>query len=97
MYNRVFLSVFDDEPSSAEDKSDDDDFYSFGDDVQSKLYSDVRAGDSTSDYDEIVAPFYAIWASFTTRHEFYHCDKWDLREVTSVVKTCKHSHPPGSK
>lgn len=38
-------------------------------------------GNSTSDYDEVVAPFYAFWLSYCTPRSFVWCEKHDIREA----------------
>ena len=38
-------------------------------------------GDSASNYDEVVAPFYSFWLSYCTPRSFVWCEKHDTREA----------------
>ena len=38
-------------------------------------------GDSKSDYDTIVAPFYSFWLSYCTPRSFVWCEKHDVRDA----------------
>ncbi|EGD79218.1 hypothetical protein PTSG_12963 [Salpingoeca rosetta] len=38
-------------------------------------------GDSRSNVQKVVRPFYKHWDAFTTRRHFHSCDKWDLRDA----------------
>lgn len=38
-------------------------------------------GTFTSEYESVVAPFYAFWLNFSTQRSFAWLDKWDLRDA----------------
>ena len=38
-------------------------------------------GDSKSDYDTVVGPFYGFWSSYCTPRSFVWCEKHDIREA----------------
>lgn len=38
-------------------------------------------GDSTSDYDAVVGPFYSFWSSYCTPRSFVWMEKHDTREA----------------
>ncbi len=38
-------------------------------------------GDTTSDYDEVVGPFYGYWSSYCTARSYVWVEKYDTREA----------------
>jgi DnaJ homolog subfamily A member 5 len=55
--------------------NEDRDFYEEG-------LSIPEFGQSDSDYDEVVAPFYSFWMSYCTPRSFVWCEEHDTREAT---------------
>uniref|UniRef100_F1KYC5 DnaJ homolog subfamily C member 21 n=2 Tax=Ascaris suum TaxID=6253 RepID=F1KYC5_ASCSU len=52
--------------------------YEFLDDLEEKY---PGFGDSTSNYEEVVGPFYGFWQSFSTARSFTWLDKYDIRDA----------------
>ncbi|KAF7635013.1 hypothetical protein Mgra_00005611 [Meloidogyne graminicola] len=53
--------------------------YAYIDDPEDRNYPVF--GTLTSDYEMVVAPFYAFWLNFSTRRSFAWLDKWNLKEA----------------
>ena len=68
VYGEVFRTLSEEEEPYLEGESADD-------------YDVPTFGDSSSDYESVVAPFYAYWMGFCTRKSFVWKDKYDIRQA----------------
>uniref|UniRef100_A0A0B7ABF2 DnaJ homolog subfamily C member 21 n=1 Tax=Arion vulgaris TaxID=1028688 RepID=A0A0B7ABF2_9EUPU len=67
VYSRVFENLAEEDYTFMPDKKHDEEFPKFG--------------NSMSDYDEIVGPFYAFWTSFCTNKSYVWAEKYDTRDA----------------
>ncbi|KAH9488825.1 DnaJ sub C member 21 [Bulinus truncatus] len=67
VYRKVFETLAEEDYVFMPDRKKDEEFPKFG--------------DSDSDYDEIVGPFYAFWSSFCTNKSYVWVEKYDTREA----------------
>jgi DnaJ homolog subfamily A member 5 len=49
--------------------------------ILSERLTKIPIGSSSSDVETVVKPFYEYWMAFSTVHEFFSADKYDLREA----------------
>lgn len=73
VYRNVFKIIVDEEEQATNTRNQ-----SFKKDSS---FSYPTFGDSTSDYDEVVRPFYAFWTGFCTNLSFDHLDKYKTTEA----------------
>uniref|UniRef100_A0AAF5D6B5 J domain-containing protein n=1 Tax=Strongyloides stercoralis TaxID=6248 RepID=A0AAF5D6B5_STRER len=66
VYRDVFERIAEEEYNSIDDSRD---------------WNYPKFGDSTSDYDEIVEPFYSFWTGFCTKRSFAWLDQYDIRQA----------------
>jgi len=68
VYGKVFTTVAEEEEPYLEGESADE-------------YETPDFGDSNSDYETVVAPFYSYWLSYCTKKSFVWKDKYDIRQA----------------
>jgi len=73
VYRKLFKQIDEEDLPFRDDDADD------ADDGHIDEYPSF--GKSDSDYDEVVAPFYAFWESYRTAKSFVWAEKWDTREA----------------
>lgn len=69
MYRDVFSRIAEEDRSSYSDRR------------EREQYSVPEFGYSDSDYESVVGPFYAYWASYCTPRSFVWVEKHDVREA----------------
>lgn len=69
VYRKVFEQISKEDIAHMDSKSDYDEIPPFG--------------TSTSDYEDIVGPFYAYWSSYTTKKSYVWLDPYNIREATN--------------
>ncbi|XP_005108749.1 dnaJ homolog subfamily C member 21 [Aplysia californica] len=67
VYRQVFETLAEEDYVFMPDRKKDEEFPKFG--------------DSSSDYDEVVGPFYAFWTSFCSNKSYVWVEKYDTREA----------------
>lgn len=69
VYRKVFEQITKEDIAHMDSKSDFDEIPDFG--------------NSTSDYEDIVGPFYGYWSSYTTKKSYVWLDPYSIREAQS--------------
>uniref|UniRef100_A0A0K0F7Q2 DnaJ homolog subfamily C member 21 n=1 Tax=Strongyloides venezuelensis TaxID=75913 RepID=A0A0K0F7Q2_STRVS len=66
VYRKVFETIAEEDYNSIDD---------------AKEWNYPMFGNSTSDYDEVVEPFYSFWTAFCTKRSFSWLDQYDIRQA----------------